>query len=391
MNVQVKQYDVVINGAGMVGAVTGLLLAAQGLTVCLVETQKQQLVDLQSKRNLRVSAISKHNLTVFERLGIMQHIETERVGYYRDMQVWDNHSTGEVKLSASGKQHLGAMIENDLIIAAAQKQLTNHSNVDVLYETTIETFDVSERQVKIALSNETSLQCAVLVGADGARSKIRSELGIGFQQKPYQQHGLVCYLTIDNAPENTALQAFNAGGPVGLLPMNDGLFSMVWSLPEAEVKHWLDADESFFTHGLQVHINRDFGRIRLCSERAAFPLNKAYADVFYQDRVVLVGDAAHTIHPLAGQGVNLGFGDAECLADKFAAISIKKSEELATALKKYQRVRMAEVHKTSETMHALHHLFTNKTAPVKALRAFGMNRLNQIKPLKDWLLRQAGS
>ncbi|MGJ8663679.1 MAG: FAD-dependent monooxygenase, partial [Marinicella sp.] len=337
-----KQYDVVINGAGMVGAVTGLLLAEQGLTVCLTETQKQTHSVTQNGRSLRVSAISKHNLDVFDRLGLIQHIQADRLGYYHDMQVWDNHSTGEIEFGSAGKQILGAMIENEQIIAAAQIQLSNHPNVEVQYECGIESFDQTGRLIKVSLCNQTTVNCDLLIGADGARSKIRTELGIGFQQKPYLQHGLVCYLTIDNAPEKTAMQAFNAGGPVGLLPMNGGLFSMVWSLPESEVKHWLDADESYFTNGLQAHINRDLGRIKLSSERVAFPLNKAYADAFYQGRVVLVGDAAHTIHPLAGQGVNLGFGDAECLAGKLAGIAMKKSEELAIALKKYQRVRMAE-------------------------------------------------
>ncbi len=386
-----QQYDIIINGAGMVGVVTALLLAEQGLTVALIESQAQTQYSRKSTRQLRVSAISKHNLELFERLGLTEHWQTSRIGFYDQMRVWDNHSTGEIDFNSEGKQVLGAMIENNQIIAAAQQLANEHNNIDVHYVAAITEFDDADRKVHVILESQIKLSCYLLLGADGAGSIIRTKLGIETQQKPYKQHGLVGYLQIEKAPAKTALQAFNSGGPVGLLPVNDGLFSMVWSLPEDQVEHWLKADESYFINGLKAHINRDFGAIELRSERQAFPLHKTYAKAFCKGRVALLGDAAHTIHPLAGQGVNLGFGDAECLVERISQVTLKNSDELANALKKYQRIRMAEVHKTAETMHALHHLFTNQTAPVKMLRAFGMNRLNQIKPIKQWLLRQAGS
>ncbi len=390
-----KQYDVIINGAGMVGAVTALLLTDQVtdqvFSIAVIEANPQTEYDSDETRQLRVSAISKHNLDLFNRLGMGQFLCHERMGYYNNMVVWDNHSTGTIDFNSGSEKILGAMTENNQIIAAAQKKCVEHPQIDLFFDATIDAFEHNERKVKVVLNDGSDLQASLLVGADGARSKVRTDLGISTQQKPYDQRGLVCYLDIENAPEKTALQAFNAGGPVGLLPMNGGLFSMVWSLPENEVQAWLNADENKFINGLKVHINRNFGDIRLRSDRQAFPLVKSYANDYYQGRVVLVGDAAHTIHPLAGQGVNLGFGDAECLAEKLSTINLKKSEELASALKKYQRTRKAEVYKTSETMHALHHLFTNQSAPIKKLRALGMNGLNQIKPIKSWLLKQAGS
>lgn len=386
-----ENYDVIINGGGMVGSVTALLLADAGLSVAVIEAQTQTTYSKKNDRELRVSAISQHNLELFNKLNITDLMQTSRMGYYQHMQIWDNNSTGEIAFDGPGQKPLGAMVENNQIIAAAQQQLGKHANVEVFYATSIESFEQTERKVKVVLNQNDVLQAHLLVGADGARSKIRENLGIKVKQKPYQQHGLVCYLSLENAPVNTALQAFNSGGPVGLLPMNEGLFSMVWSLPEDQVEFWLKTDEGKFVNGLKAHINRDFGEIKLLSERVAFPLNKTYADTVYKNRVVLVGDAAHTIHPLAGQGVNLGFGDAECLLEKLSQINLKHANDLAQILKKYQRVRQAEVHKTAETMHALHHLFTNQSAPAKMLRAFGMNGLNQIKPIKQWLLKQAGS
>ncbi len=383
--------DIIINGAGMVGAMTALLLAEKGFTVALIESQQQTVCSRKEARQLRVSAISKHNLAMFERLGVMAHMQSSRIGFYDQMRVWDNHSTGEIEFNGEGQHVLGAMIENNQIIAAAQQLANEHSQIDVYYETSVTEFTDDERKVRVYLGDQNKMSGHLLLGIDGPRSQVRNQLGIEIQQKSYQQQGLVCYLHIKDAPTQTALQAFNSGGPVGLLPMNDGLFSMVWSLPEDQVTHWLEADENYFVNGLKAHINRDFGEIELRSERKAFPLKQTYAKAFYQGRVALLGDAAHTIHPLAGQGVNLGFGDAECLVDQLAQVMLKNNDELANALKKYQRVRMAEVHKTSETMHALHHLFTNSSAPAKILRAFGMNQLNKIKPIKQWLLGQAGS
>lgn len=387
------QYDVVINGAGMVGAVTALLLAEQGHQVAVIEAQQPVVYNPTDLHTMRVSAISMHNLNVFNRLNMLQHMSIERMGYYHNMVVWDNHSTGEMDFNGHRKHadFMGAMVENNHLILAAQTELERHPGIATFYETSIDSFEQSDRKVRVTFSDQTSIQALLLVGADGARSAIRSQADLGWHQRPYQQHGLVCYIDIKDAPEKTALQAFNKGGPVGLLPMNDGLFSVVWSMPDEQVKGWLEADDAYFVNGLRAHINRHLGDIELRSERLAFPLIKARADRFFTGRVVLVGDAAHTIHPLAGQGVNLGFADAEMLAQQLEGVSLKKVDELILPLKKYQRIRKAEVSKTSLTMDALHHLFTQEVAPLKLLRAFGMNRINQINPLKTWLLRQAGS
>ena len=392
-------YDVIINGAGMVGAVTALMLAGQGnqdtggeaFKVAVIEHGEQTTFDPAGEHQMRVSAISAHNLALLSELGLDRYWTESRMGFYQHMRVWDNQSTGELDFAASTQQPLGAMVENNQLIAAAQQLISTHPDIDVFYQQQIDSIECNERSVRLVLKDQQPLQAKLLVGADGARSMVRQSMGIEWIQKPYEQKGLVCYLKMSDAPEKTALQAFNSGGPVGLLPMNDGLFSMVWSLPDDDVDRWLQADEQTFINALKVHINRDLGDIELASERAAFPLYQSQAKTYVKDRVVLVGDAAHTIHPLAGQGVNLGFADAECLATKLKGVRLRDAEALARALKKYQRVRKAEVNKTAATMDALHHLFTHPSPALKPLRAFGMNRLNQLAPLKHWLLKQAGS
>lgn len=265
-----NNYDVIINGAGMVGAISALLLADAGFSVAVIETRSQTTYSYKDERTLRVSAIAQHNLELFDRLGINDLMQRSRMGFYRHMHVWDNHSTGELTFDSLSHQPLGAMIENNQIIAAAQQQLGEHANITVFYATGLDSFEQSARKVRVKLSQGDTIQAHLLLGADGAQSQVRAALGIQFKQKPYGQQGLVCYLNIKRAPEKTALQAFNSGGPVGLLPMNDGLFSMVWSLPDEQVLGWLEADEGKFINGLQAHINRDLGAIELASERVAF-------------------------------------------------------------------------------------------------------------------------
>ncbi|MEZ5471773.1 MAG: FAD-dependent monooxygenase [Marinicella sp.] len=386
-----KKTDIIISGAGMVGTITALTLAQLGFSVVLIDHAPPCRFNEEMPQQLRVSAIAHKNLQLLKQLGVLPEMVKERLGYYHKMSVWDNRSTGELDFDHQAGPNLGAIIENRHIAAVTQKLLLNHPQVELLFENKIEQWHSGIRHVDVVLASGEEIEAAVLIAAEGANSIIREKAGIAVRRKDYQQSGLVCNLHISQAPEKTALQAFNATGPVGILPLNNGLFSIVWSMPNDQVEFWLQADKSKFINGLKAHVNRDFGHIELISDRAAFPLKQMYAQKFYQDRVVLIGDAAHTVHPLAGQGVNLGIEDGQCLAALFQNINLKNSEELAGALKIYQRRRRAEVFKTSEMMTLLHHLFTTNNKPLSFLRDKGMNILNQINPLKSWLIEQAGS
>ena len=228
-------------------------------------------------------------------------------------------------------------------------------------------------------------------------AKEKKKAGISTKQFDYGQQGMVCYIKLDNVVEQTAFQAFNPTGPVGLLPMNnkEGVFSIVWSMSEEQVPMWLGCDEQKFCHGLKAHINRDLGMPELLSKRVAFPLRKQQASDYVKGRVVLMGDAVHVVHPLAGQGVNLGLEDAACLAELLselvAANSLKDSDALQRKLKKYQRMRKSKVAESLLMIDAIHHLFTRQQPPLTFLRATGMKLVNRINPLKSWLMAQAGS
>ena len=186
------------------------------------------------------------------------------------------------------------------------------------------------------------------------------------------------------------MQAFNHGGPIGILPIKDNSFSIVWSLPEDDCQQWLDCNQQIFQQAVMQAIGKDLGKVTLLSKRAAIPLTQLYADQYFENRVVLCGDTAHGVHPLAGQGVNLGIGDVKQLFEVIDVEVLKDTDLLRLALRKYQRRRVSQVTETSEMMSVLHHLFKDDNHIKKPLRTIGLKLMNN-SPLKKWFMSQAGS
>ncbi|MCF6299554.1 MAG: FAD-dependent monooxygenase [Proteobacteria bacterium] len=390
---QVDEKDIVISGGGMVGLIAANAFAKMGLSVLLVEAGQYKDFNETSNRGLRVSALSSRNLDYLATLGVADYLLQERMGYYHSMQVWDNHSTGSLSFGANPFKHkyLGAMTENNNLINAAKKALTKYKNVVLLEQCTIQSFENAIRNVQLVLSNGSLIKCGLLIAAEGARSQIREHIGIKTKTKDYHQKGIVGYIRIENAPDKTALQGFNQTGPLGLLPMGEGLFSFVWSLSEEKVDVWMQADDGKFLAGIQKHLNRNFGTIKMLSKKAAFPLRQMYVDKFFKQRTVLCGDTAHTVHPLAGQGVNLGIEDVCSLSDLLSNVSLKDNDQLQRALKKYQRIRTSKVYETSEMMSLINKIYTSKNPIISLIRGQGMNLIDKAKPIKQWLSKQAGS
>ncbi|MCX7545972.1 FAD-dependent monooxygenase [Marinicella gelatinilytica] len=385
------KFDVIISGGGMVGAVCANAMAAADFKVAMIEAAPQVSCQSDDERSLRVSAIADKHLNFFKALGIQAHIDGERMGYYQNMMVWDNHSRGHLDFTGDNGTDLGAIIENKWVVYAAQKKLQNNDHVAVLYNHTIQSFEQSDRQVTVSLDNNERLQGRLLIACEGARSPLREMAGITVRTNSYRQFAIVCYLQIENAPQRTALQAFNHSGPVALLPVKDDVFSLVWTCDEDYYQQWLDAEESHFIAGLQAHIRRDFGAIKVISDRAAFPLRQMYANETIQNRLVLLGDSAHVVHPLAGQGVNLGLSDVVELVRQIKDINLRDTEALKQALKRYYRRRQSEVLATSELMSFLQRFYAIDQPALTWLRGTGMNLVNGFKPLKNWLVTQAGS
>lgn len=384
-------YDVVISGGGMVGLVAALSLSQQFDRVLLIEKNEAPSTDLSDARALRVSAMAENHWHWFETLGMGRFFDAKRLGPYRHMSVWDNRSDAALDFSQPTGKKLGAIVENNHVVAAATSALQAQDKVTIRYQAALQSFEDVGRKVRLKLSGGEQIDTALLISAEGAHAPIRQAAQIAVKQSSYQQQGLVCYVQLDKAAEKTAYQAFNPTGPVGILPMGGGVFSIVWSLADDQLDRWLSCDEERFCHGLKAHINRDLGMPKLLSERVAFPLKKQQASAYVKGRVVLLGDAAHVVHPLAGQGVNLGLADAAFLSEQLSQVALKDSEAVDRALKKYQRVRRSKVAESQLMIDAVHHLFTKQNAPLPWLRATGMKWVNRLTPLKSWLMTQAGS
>jgi len=389
-----KRYDIIISGGGMIGSVSAVAASQLGFSVLLIEAQKSPKITLESPRDLRVSAISEANISALKKWRIFDYLIGQRIQSYSKMHVWDNRGSGEIKFKAdeAWQSSLGYLMENNNLIQAARLALKSENHCDVMEQCRILHCENEGSQIRIELSDGQRFKSRLLLAAEGRQSSLRKQSGIEVKEKSYQQKGLVAYVKLPQAPDNTALQAFNDGGPVGILPINndDKLFSIVWSLPEKQAQNFLECSPKEFQQALMWAIGKNFGEVELLSQRAAFPLSQLSAQRYFHKRLVLCGDSAHGVHPLAGQGVNLGLGDIQLLFQLLDAKKLRDDDYLTLALRKYQRQRLSKVQETSQMMSFLHHLFKDDALMKKPLRNIGLKLLNN-SPLKKWLMQQAGS
>jgi len=387
-----KRYDIIISGGGMIGSITAAAAAKAGFSVLLIEANQFKPIHEDSTRDLRVSAISWSNIRYLKSIKIFSNLLKSRIQAYSKMQVWDNRSTGEINFEADYSQQkcLGYLMENNNLIQASWKTLESAGNCDVLEQSQIKNIENIGSQIRIELNNGSLYKSKLLIAAEGRNSFVRQYVNIKTTEYDYNQRGVVAYISLENAPPETALQAFNNGGPIGILPIGNKLFSIVWSIPEDECDQILECSEDKFEQYLKSEIGKDFGPIKLISQRAAFPLTQLYAEKYFDNRIVLCGDSAHGVHPLAGQGVNLGIGDIQLLMKVLNKDTLKDDDLLNNALRKYQRRRVSKVKETSEMMSLLHHLFKNDSHIKKPIRNFALNFIDNI-PIKKWFINQAGS
>lgn len=387
-----KRYDIIISGGGMIGSIAAVAAVKSGLSVLLIEANKLKPIENDSSRELRVSAISWDNINYINDLDVFSNLLQSRIQSYNQMKVWDNRTNAHIEFEAdfSQQQCLGYLIENNNLVQAAWKTLEQADQCETIQENTIKNIENDGAQIRIELNNGESFKSRLLIAAEGRNSYVRKLAGIKTVENAYHQKGLVAYVKLDKAPSETALQAFNEGGPIGILPIKNKVFSIVWSLPEDQCDHWQNCEKAEFETGVKQAIGKDFGAIELLSKRATFPLTQLYAEKYFNQRIVLCGDTAHGVHPLAGQGVNLGIGDIKQLFNVIDLATLKDEDLLKLALRKYQRRRTSQVKETSEMMSLLHHLFKDDKHIKKPLRTLAFNIIDK-SPFKKWFVSQAGS
>jgi len=369
------RHQVAIVGGGMVGATLALLLVQRAripaAAVLLLEPEPAQPLPPGAAFELRVSAISPANRRLLQQLGVWALLDLSRVAAYERMAVWSESTPPDspdvLRFDAAelGEPDLGCIVENRNLQAALLARCAAVGLAPL--HSRLASLATNQDGVRLGLDGNT-LDVELVVGADGANSAVRRLLGIGENVREYGERGIVATVSSERGHQHTAWQRFLSTGPLALLPLASGETSIVWSAQDAEAARLMDLPAAEFSAALTVASAGVLGRLTLTSARAAFALRRMTAKRFAGKRCALVGDAAHVIHPLAGQGVNEGLQDALCLAEALAARPARESPGAERQLAAYARERRAGNAVTGAMMDALDALFTG-SGPVTRMAA----------------------
>ena len=383
----VERYQVVIVGAGLVGTAAAVALGRQGLRVALVERQPPHVPD--ETWDTRIYAISPASQRFLERIGAWQRMDAARIQPVFRMDVAGD-TTGALRLDAyeSGVSHLATILESGRLQHALWQAIEADGNVALHWPATIESLDTDGASTQLTLADGTTLEAELVVGADGAASRIREWAGLASTLTPYGQSGVVANFECERPHRGTAFQWFFDSDILAWLPLSGNRLSMVWSTETAHADELVALDAAALTARVQAAGHDRVGDLRRLTPAAAFPLRLIRVEAAVAPGVALIGDAAHGVHPLAGQGVNLGFGDAEDLAAILARHRQAHCGDIRV-LQHYARERAEPVRRMQALTHGLHHLFADARAGW--LRNTGMTLVNHVPPVKAALIREAMS
>ena len=392
-----QRRTIVIAGGGPVGLSIATLLSSsshtEDLDIRLFEPRQVPSWEVDTV-DLRVYALSRASQSVLENLGVWKTVAAARAAPYRRMQVWQGEHDARIgslvfDSSEIGEPDLGHIVEDSLLRAQLAGALA-HTNVKLTFGVGLTAIDVGERGVDITTSDGETLSATVLVAADGSASMVRNLLKMPISTVSYAQRALVTHVTTEQPHAETAWQRFLPGGPLAFLPLNDGRSSVVWSAQAEHAEALCELDDVKFQTELQIASGGVLGQLGTTVERVSFSLNAAHARRYCDSRVALVGDAAHTVHPLAGQGMNLGFLDAAVLSDVLIdALNRGEDPGDLRVLRRYERQRKGDNLKMVLALDALHRLFQISGSLIPPLRAVGLSVINVMPLAKAVLMRQA--
>ena len=386
-----ERYDVAIVGGGLVGLSLAAMLGGKGFKTALVEAREPQLTWAEGSIDLRVYAVSRVSQQLLEDAGAWRSIAPYACAYH-DMHVWDAGGSGEIHFDSAelGEPDLGHIVESRVIEKALFDVIQSLPEVDQFCPANVVSIDESAGQQHVVLEDGRSLLASLLIGADGKHSNIRDYAGIHARASDYGQQALVAVVDTERGHDETAWQRFLPTGPLAFLPLRDGQSSIVWSAGSDEAQRLLSLDDASFCAELGEAFEYRLGNVLSCGERALFPLARLYAERYVAPGIALVGDASHVIHPLAGQGVNLGFKDVRELAAVLQdARHAGRDIGSLPVLRRYERARKGDNMATMLAMDGFKHLFGTSAPPVRWLRNAGLNIFDAATPVKNMIIRSA--
>lgn len=389
-----NHYDIIIVGAGMVGATLacGLAEEAEQLNIAIIDANEPNFDWDNDSYDMRVSAITRCSQELFNNIGVWDKITEQRVSPYRDMFVWDAGSKGNLHFDSAdmGETDLGHIIENRVIVKALHQRIEELSKIDLLCPANLTKITFSENKTVVTIDKNKEISANMIVAADGSNSWVRKQADIAVKGWDFDQAALVTTVKTEKHHQDTAWQRFLNTGPLAFLPLTDGYSSIVWSTSPDEAKRLAEMSQEQFAIELEQAFESKLGKIESVASRAVFPLRLFETLNYVQPRLALVGDAAHTIHPLAGQGVNLGLADVASLISVVTeALNNKKDIGDLRVLRRYERWRRADNRSMLLAMDGLKRLFGSELTAVKDLRGLGLNLTNKLTPLKNLIMQQA--
>ena len=407
--------DIIIAGGGMVGSMLAAALGqlstdgndnAYAPSVCLVDAQVPDSFDPGSNPayDLRVSALNHASQNMLQKVGAWPHIVARRSCPFVSMCVWNETQDARTLFNAAdiGEQQMGHIVENRVIQLALHDQIRQAGNVVIECPDSLQQLRIDSNQVLATLGSGKEITARLVVGADGANSLVRKQANIPITRDTYDQHALVATeqlaalnthaggRSIGPAHGNMTWQRFVPSGAQALLPLADDRASIVWYHSAEEVARLVGLSDAEFVEELTNTFPAELGKVESILQRGSFPLAKAHAEQYVKNRIALVGDAAHTVHPLAGQGVNLGMLDAAVLFDVIVDC-VEKQQDYADIrhLRKYQRARRGENSLMINILDGFYRAFTNQPKPVSALRDSTMQLVDNQPMLKQAVMRYA--
>lgn len=433
-NEETKNYDIIIVGGGVIGTTLACTLGKNkklaDKSILLLEARSKKNWTPSEKYSKRVSMLNPSTKKLFEEIGVWKHISDSRYAVVKKMQIWDGLSDAFITFNNNdSEEDIGYVIENDLVLKGSTEEADCLENVNIRYGEKINNYhinDYKEKENAIILSDGSVLKCKLLLGCDGPNSQMRKAMGVKNISWNYDQTSIVATLELEEELDNiVAWQRMLPGGPIALLPLTSKLSSLVWSTDRSEAKNLLAMSEEQFVEAINNAWAKSYNmnkwveegskcfnslltkvpfidrfdrqcppKIKTCEpkSRAAFPIGFSHATSYIGQGVALLGDAAHKIHPLAGQGVNLGYGDIITL-NKYLTEAVSNGADIndISYLKEYESCRQSHNLPTMLAVDGLNRLYGTDFTPLVLLRSLGLQVTHGLLPLKRALLNHAST